>query len=371
MKILIIHPENEFFGGAEKMLGYFLSEIVKLPHQLAVACVPGSKVADLLPPGVVPIHIETCNAFSISVLWKQANRLKRMHADFSFDVAHAWAARGWELAATVRWRCRRPALGTLHDHPHANYISRSRRTLMRQCAKLGLNRVVCVSSAVQNACEETGYIPDKLRTIHNGLPPVATESVQRPHDSFRIGFLGSFSELKGLRDLFRIADLLSRERDLPRWELHLAGGPQGPAGERLLAELHDRYDDQGWCRDIRWHGWVRSPQEFLNGLDLLVVPSRQFDSFPTVLLEAGQLGTPVLASRVGGTAEIVVEGETGWMFEPGDIGGAVEILRGLITAPEMLRRAGESARARISGEFSARKMVAEYVGLYSNLVSDV
>lgn len=370
MRILIIHPESAYFAGAEKVLGYFLQELAVENHQVAVAVVHGSRMAGLLPPKIIPVWIEDGKKFSLGVIWRQAQALKQERAEFPFDLVHGWAARDWELTSLTGWLCRCPAIGTLHDHPNAAFISGKRRRLMRWCARAGLKKIACVSSAVQNACAEAGYPAHKLAVIHNGLPVVADPPDGRVPGPFRIGFLGAFSERKGLRDFFRIADGLSIDGGKP-WELHLAGNAQDEGGERLLAELRGYYETKSWWRCVHWHGWVESPRDFLQTLDLLIVPSSEFDPFPTVLLEAGQSGVPVLAARVGGVPEIVVDGQTGWLFEPGNVPQAVEKLNQAMAQTGSRRQMRCQAIERIKKEFSAVKMVAEYGRIYSTLPTNV
>jgi glycosyltransferase involved in cell wall biosynthesis len=370
MRVLIIHPESQYFAGAETMLGYFLTELVRTDCKVAVAAVRGSRMAGLLPGKTVPVWLEPCPAFSPVGLWRQARTLTEFHAEFPFDLVHGWAARDWELTTLAGWRCQLPAIGTLHDHPEASFISGKRQRLMRWCAGYGLQRIICVSGAVRTACVGSGYPGSKLVVVRNGLPPVEVSATLRTSGPFRMGFLGAFSERKGLRTLFQIADALSVESDAS-WELHLAGGAADQAGERLLEHLRSAYATRPWWARVRWLGWVKSSQSFLRTLDLVVVPSSEFDPFPTVLLEAGRSAVPALASRVGGVPEIVADGQTGWLFEPDKVEPAVQILRRLMATPELLRRAAQAARERVLGEFSASKMVAEYRHLYSNLLTNV
>lgn len=372
MRVLIIHPESQYFAGAETMLGYFLTELVRTDCQVAVAAVRGNRVAGLLPREMVPVWLEPCPAFSPVAIWRQARTLQEFHTEFPFELVHGWAARDWELAALAGWRCRRPAIGTLHDHPEASFISGKRRRLMRWCAGYGLKRIICVSAAVRTACADAGYPPFKLVVVRNGLPggPVEASASPRASGPFRMGFLGSFSERKGLRTLFQIADALSTHSGAA-WELHLAGAAADEAGERLLEDLRSAYATRPWWPRVQWLGWVKTPQSFLRTLDLLMVPSSEFDPFPTVLLEAGQSRIPALAARVGGVPEIVADGQTGWLFEADKVEPAAQILTRLMAAPEIMRRAGQAARERVLREFSASKMVAEYRLLYSNLLTNV
>jgi glycosyltransferase involved in cell wall biosynthesis len=370
MRVLIIHPETQYFAGAETMLGYFLKELVRTDCKVAVAAVRGSRVAELLPREAVPIWVEPCPAFSPVAIWRQAATLKNFHAEFGFDLVHGWAARDWELATLAGWRSQRPAIGTLHDHPEASFISAKRRRLMRWAARFGLRRIICVSEAVRTACADAGYPGFKVVVVRNGLPAVDFSATPRASGPFRMGFLGTFSERKGLRTLFQIADALPADLGAS-WELHLAGDATEPAGKQLLEVLRSNFSTRSWWERVRWLGWVKSPQNFLRSLDLLVVPSSEFDPFPTVLLEAGQSGAPVLASQVGGVPEIVADGQTGWLFQVDKVEAAAQLLSRLMATPKVLQRAGQAARERVLREFSASKMVAEYRLLYSNILTDV
>jgi glycosyltransferase involved in cell wall biosynthesis len=88
-----------------------------------------------------------------------------------------------------------------------------------------------------------------------------------------------------------------------------------------------------------------------------------------VLLEAGQVGVPVLAANVGGVSEIVAERETGLLFDPDDPRAAVGKLAWLMQESEMLDKMSERAIRKVKKEFSVGKMVAEYRKVYSTLLN--
>lgn len=350
------------------MLGHFLDGLLAAGHDPAVAVAPGSRMAALVPAGcdVVPVPDNGC--FSPLALVRSLARLRAAHARQPFDVIHGWSARDWELATATGWLLRRPALGTLHDHPAAGFITRRRRRLMRLAARWGLRRVVCVSKAVQQACLAAGYPVDQLAVIHNGLPPQPSLlRAWRANGILRLGFLGAFSKRKGLEGLFAIVAALAA-RGERAWELHIAGEAQNAEGRRMMDELRARHRDAPWWPQIHWHGWVDAPGRFLGSLDVLVLPSSEFDPLPTVLLEAGQAGTPVLAASVGGVAEIILPGQTGWLFEPGDWPGAAAQVAWLAGQPAAeLARCGNNAIERVARDFSREKMSAQYVELFSIL----
>ena len=241
---------------------------------------------------------------------------------------------------------------------------------MRAAARWGLKRTICVSEAVRRACVEAGYDATALAVVHNGLPDRVAARTPGGAGPWRLGFLGAFSERKGLNTLFAIlADLSGLARE--PWEIHIAGEAQDEAGRSMIGQIHGRFGQAPWWSRVHWHGWVTEPARFLDTLDLLLVPSSEFDPFPTVLLEAAQSGVAVLAADVGGVREIVVDGETGVLFDPMEPAEAAKRLARLLDDRKKCNRMASEAVLRVRGQFSVGKMVAHYIKVYSTLAPHV
>jgi glycosyltransferase involved in cell wall biosynthesis len=367
MRLLLIHTEARFFAGAEKVLGHYLEGLRDAGVETAVACVENSRVAALIPPGVAKIEAPDNQQFSPRGLVLQAGALVAARKRFRFDLAHGWAARSWELTALTARFARVPGMATLHDHPLAPFISGQRRRLMRWSAMLGLQRIVCVSGALREACAGADYAERKLRVVWNGLPQSPEAPVVlRAEGPFRLGFLGAFSERKGLREMFASLDLLPGLTTRP-WTIDVAGGAQDEAGRSYLAEVQRRFGSRPWWPQVRWVGWVEKPVDFLRSLDLLIVPSAAFDPLPTVLLEAGAAGIATLGARVGGVGEIIEDNVTGWLYSPDDYPAAAHILARAIDDPGLAATAGARAAQRVRAEFSLGAMVENYRRVYAEL----
>jgi glycosyltransferase involved in cell wall biosynthesis len=368
MRVLIVHNEALGFGGAERMLGYFLEARPEAPMEVVVAAAVDSPVLKVIPPSLRWVPIPQKQRFSVRQLFRQAASIRREPELLPIDVVHAWTARDWELGALVARQLKCPAVGTLHDHPQADYISGMRQRLMRWAARLGLSEVICVSNAVREACVTAGY-RTKLSVIHNGLPepdPMPREG-SRPVP--RIGFLGAFAELKGLRGFFETLDRVAAGRR-SGWEAWVGGAAHNDEGERLVEAVRAKYRAAPWWPAVRWAGWTARPLEFLSQIDVLVFPSTGFDSLPTVLLEAGRAGVPVVASRTGGVDEIVRHGETGFIFERGDWAKAAEFVEALLADGGKAREMGQRALARVGREFSMAKMMESHLELYRRVSAD-
>jgi glycosyltransferase involved in cell wall biosynthesis len=100
-------------------------------------------------------------------------------------------------------------------------------------------------------------------------------------------------------------------------------------------------------------------------VDVLVHASTEFDPFPTVLLEAARAGIPVVASSLGGSAEIVEQGTTGYLFEPGEPEAGFVRLEELLRSRERRETMGLAARARYEARFTVSRMTQDYAAFWS------
>ena len=94
------------------------------------------------------------------------------------------------------------------------------------------------------------------------------------------------------------------------------------------------------------------------------------ESFGMGVLETMSFGKPVVATRVGGVTEIVVEGETGYLKRLGDVRGLASAVRKLANDPELCARLGAAAKARAQDNFSAEASVGKYVAFYRRVMAE-
>lgn len=353
VRVLLIHGEAIYFGGAETLLTRLVTAGLGADVQLTVARVTGGPLARALPAHVATVNLPPNQPFSPGGFRRQLGALPLREC----EVLHAWGTRSWELAALAGQLANRPVVGTLHDHPEADYLTPTRRRLMRWLARWGLQRVTTVSQTLRDACVAAGWPPEKLTVIRNGVtvPPAVPRVVGQP---VRFGFLGSLTAAKGLPDLLGSAAALAR-RASSGWELHIAGTAQTPAEAAQLRTWQEAWHDNAWWAQVHWHGGVVA-EEFLCRIDVLIVPSRAFETFSLALAEAALAGVPTIAANFGALPELVRDGRTGRLFAPGDAEACGTIMAELLVHPNSISLMGEAARTVVAQECSFEKMIAAY-----------
>ena len=120
---------------------------------------------------------------------------------------------------------------------------------------------------------------------------------------------------------------------------------------------------------MRFLGTRDALPELLAPADVFLLTSRE-ESFGLSALESMSCGTPVVASNVGGLAEVVEHGVSGLLTPAGDMDAYVRELRGLLFDRERARLMGVAARRVAEERFDRRKVVGRYEALYERLLED-
>jgi glycosyltransferase involved in cell wall biosynthesis len=172
-------------------------------------------------------------------------------------------------------------------------------------------------------------------------------------------FVGRFHKQKNLPFLLeQMARLQTAAPD--GWRLSLVGdGDERAALELTAGRL-------GLGNVISWHGWQKDKQSLLRlyqQADVVVNPSH-YEGMPNVVLEAMGCGLPVVASDIPGNDTLVRQGETGFLFPPGNGDAFRSALQEVRDRPELARSMGESGRRRVEKHFSWTSVASRYLELF-------
>jgi glycosyltransferase involved in cell wall biosynthesis len=198
--------------------------------------------------------------------------------------------------------------------------------------------------------ERVGVPEDRVSTI-----PHVIDSPASPTDPGRgsyIAFAGRFVPEKGIHTLLQASRLCDVPVKLSRNAQHFVDVELPASVEVVVTRGRD---------DLA---------AFYRGARALVVPSLWFESYGIVGGEAMSHGVPVVASRLGALADLVVHGEDGLLFEPGDAADLSEALRRLWSDPGLCRRLGEAARLKALRIWSPAHHLALYRTAYARTLED-
>jgi glycosyltransferase involved in cell wall biosynthesis len=279
------------------------------------------------------------------------------------DIVHAHSSKAGflgRLAARLRGRAGR-CVFTPHGWSFWAVSGAERRLYLslERAAARWCSRIVAVSAYERDDGLRHGVgVPAQYRVIHNGVELRRFAAPPRPVPG-RVLMVGRFAPPKrpdlAIRAFARVAGAGEGR------ELWLAGdGPQRGALQRLAGEL-------GLDGRVRFLGTRDDIPELLQEASCLVLPS-DYEACPVTALEGSAAGVPVVASRVAGVPEVVSDGATGLLAEPGSVESLASCLAVLLDDAEAARRLGEEGRRAAERQFSRERMVEQVVGLYRELL---
>jgi glycosyltransferase involved in cell wall biosynthesis len=202
-----------------------------------------------------------------------------------------------------------------------------------------------------------GIDPGEYRPVEGERAQVR-EELGVSADTPLVGTLACLKPQKAPVDLVRVAAQVCAK--VPRAHFFLAGdGVLREDVEREIArhELGTRFHLLGWRRDVR---------ALLAAADVIALTSLH-EGLPRAILQAMAAAKPIVASRVDGVPEAVLEGKNGYLLEPGDVAGFADRIAGLLTDPVRARAMAEEGSRRAS-EFDWRRGLNELETLYERLL---
>jgi glycosyltransferase involved in cell wall biosynthesis len=231
--------------------------------------------------------------------------------------------------------------------------------------------LVAVSAAIRDELLEAGAPPQRIWSIANGVDTdrfAPAEEAER--EALRavlpmppgplVVYTGRLSPEKGVDVLLAAWPHLRRQvADARLWILG-----EGPEGVALRAQAHALRIEES----VTFGGAVLDVAPYLRAATAAVLPSRT-EGMPVALLEAMSCGLPVVATRVGGSAEVLLDGVTGRLVPPEEPARLASVLAELLLAPDAASRLGTAARARVLESYSIALAAERFLTLYRAVTS--
>jgi glycosyltransferase involved in cell wall biosynthesis len=281
------------------------------------------------------------------------------------DLAGAWRVWRWlrkhpaKIAhvhhggLTVRALCRMAGAGAIVQHMHGRILEPSGASVS-QLNFRAADAIIACSQAVAD-CLPGRHAEVIYAGVEIGSHPPATAA---PTGPLRLGVLARLIPLKNVESVINATARLSAMGIEVQTEV-AGSGPSESALRDLVASL-------GLAGRVRFLGWRMDVDRLLASWDLLVIPSLE-EGFGLSALEAMAAARPVVASRVGGLCELVVDGVTGRLVPPGNIDALVRCIAELASDRQRLAFMGDEGWKRVRKHFSVELMARRTAELYDQL----
>ncbi len=214
------------------------------------------------------------------------------------------------------------------------------------------HKTICVSEKTKGDVEGWPFIKNKLVVIYNGI--LSFDLTQREDKIFTVGTISELHRIKGLDILLKAWSKFIKKHTAM---LVIVGeGEEKQNLENMAKKL-------GISDSVTFKGFVDNARSLLSGFDIFCIPSRS-EAMPYVLLEAGFVGLPVIATPVGGIPEIIENGINGILIPCEDAETLFSSLILLAEDENLRKRLGAHLKASIQENFLFEKMVEKTFNLY-------
>lgn len=378
--MLYVNHTAEMSGG-ERSLIYLLNA---LPSTITptVACPQGPlalAVRQLRIPAVtIPaidgslrLHLRHTPQ-SILALVRAAFAIRRLAQAEAIDLVHANSIRAGLAAAMAAWLGGPPTISHVRDClPVTALTNLVHRFLGKHAATIIANSHYTAANFDRKGCRAA------VTVIHNAIDLNRFDPMRIGRDEARdklglnrsamvLGVVAQITPWKGQIDAIRAVALLRRKRQA---ELLLVGEAKFRGGRArydtyAYRDLLTRTAQElGLGEAVHFLGQRSDVPEIMRALDLLLVPSWE-EPFGNVALEAMAMETPVIASDVGGLAEIVRAGKDGLLLPPKQPELWAQAINELLAQPELRAAMGRNGRRRVETEFDEARHLNQVLAVY-------
>jgi len=309
---------------------------------------------------LINLNRQVVKAAAAQTRFLRENRIDLLNLNNSIRSNHSWM-----LAAK---RCQVPCI--THEMGINFRYSRISKYFGRR-----LNGIICVSHAIEDAMRKGGALFPNTTVIHCGIdlnryvhqdsPQVLRQRHDIPDDAKIIGVVGNIREWKGQETVVRaIPGLLERHQDL----YCVLVGETGESDKEYRQKLDQLCLQSGISERVKFTGFQRNPIDYMQLMDVVLHTSIHPEPFGIVTLEAMSIAKPLISTTIGGPAEVVVDGETGILIEPGRPDLMVTAIDSMLADPENAKLMGEKGQQRLHEHFRLEDNINKTMDVYDGVL---
>lgn len=358
-------------GGAKTHMFALLDELCKMADVTVVCLMRGVFYEEIIERDVRTVLLEQNNRMDFSV----CRKIEKMAIDEGFDIINVHGARANVIAMRLNKRkLNIPIVTTVHSDPLLDFDGFIKRSVFMNLNLVALKRLkykIAVSDYIYDMLTERGYMPNDIRTVYNGMDfrteeeHISKEEFARkyniPYDPENVymGVAARFSHVKGVDIFIKSAAKVLKKSDKARFVI--IGEGEDESKLKALAK------DLGIADKIYFLGFVKEIYDFFNFIDINMLTSRS-EGFPYCLLEGAKAHKATIATAIGGIAQLIIEGETGLLFESENTTECADKILYLINNRDKIQELGEAIYQKASSEFSNEALAKAYLNNYKTFI---
>jgi len=237
-----------------------------------------------------------------------------------------------------------------------------------------LGAIICVSNVVRDNMVRLGLEFPNIRVVHNGLDLSRYHIVETPSELRSkynigdtdpiIGVVGNIRVWKGQEIIVRaMSELVEKHSNIRCLLVGASSLTDAPYKGKLISICKDLDIED----NVIFTGFQNNPIDYMNLMDIVVHTSVEPEPFGIVLLEAMFLAKPLISTTIGGPAEIVVNGESGLLVEPGKPELLAEAVDKLLSNPIYAKEIGQHGNRRLHEEFTIQENAEKTMIIYDEV----
>lgn len=358
-------------GGVERGTCEIAQAIVEKGWRSYVASTGGKLAPQLEDAGTLHLTVPTLKSHAL--IFYSAWQLYKIIKKHKIDLVHVRSrAPAWACFYAAKWS-KVPLVSTFHG---AYGCQNSFKYHYNKVMTWG-DKVIAPSQYIAQHIQQIYHVPpSKIDLIYRGVDlnqfnpaHVSKGQIQsireqwqvKPHD--RVFLLpGRFTAIKGHEDLIRAMAPLDQ-----KWKLILMGSWTGK--ERYLAHIQHLIAELKLADKVKIVPASATIQEAYAAADVVVCPSTKPESFGRTIAEAGAMARPIVTTNIGGGAEIVVPGKTGWLIPSQSIKDLREVIDSILSLDQQkLIDMGLSAQKHVEKKFPLSLMQQKTLAVYEKIL---
>lgn len=368
LKVLHLASGTDY-GGAKTHIFTLLGELQKRIDVTLGCFSSGPFLEEARASGLAVYPLRQVTRYDLLAV----GRLTALVRERRYDVVHSHGPRANVLAVMAKARLGRPLVTTVHSDWREDFAGEFPRNLvfsrLNAWALRRFDRYL-VGLGVEESVRALGIPEALIRTVRNGLdfdhrPPVpprdevlASLGIDPRSETVVVGIMARLHPVKSHEVFLAGAAEVARKHPRVRFLVAGEGAIRGDL-ERLASRL-------GLEGRVRFLGHVRSPDAIFSVLDVNCLTSFT-ETLPYALLEGARWGVATISSRVGGIPELIIDQDTGYLFEPGDVAAFASRLERLVENAAERRELGRRLYDHGRRHFTPQAMAKAYLSVYREL----